>query len=174
MRRLLPTVVILALLAAPVAAQEEASTIWGGAGWTAGMFAATNLTGTCSQVAENDAAGFVVVTEDHCTTILPMVQAHLLWPVLGEWLSVGPGVGVALGEGIVEQIGVSLVFGFKTGDRAMTLGIGVWGEPDASVLQPQFVPGQLAPLGPDGSSLAPAYLRTTNIRTALSFTVEIF
>ena len=69
---------------------------------------------------------------------------------------------------------MSVVFGFRLTDRAMTIGIGVWGEPDASVLQPQFVPGQRAPLGPDGSSLPPAYLRTTNIRTALSFTIEIF
>ena len=48
------------------------------------------------------------------------------------------------------------------------------GEPRASVLQPQFVPGQLAPTGPDGRPLDVAYLRTTNIRTALSVTVQIF
>ena len=171
-RRLLAAAFVALLAAAPVQAQE-ASTIWGGVGWTAGMFAATNISGTCSQVAELDAAGFVVVTEDNCTTLLPMVQAHLLWPVF-DFLSVGPGVGVALGEGIVEQVGVSLVFGFTTSDRTMTLGIGVWGEPGASVLQPQFVPGQLAPTGPDGIPLTPAYLRTTNIRTALSFTIELF
>ena len=175
MARMLWTAALGLLLAAPAAAQDagEPSTIWDGAGWTAGMFAATNLTGTCEQLAELDANGVVRITEDKCTTFLPMVQAHLLFP-LSEAFSVGPAVGVALGAGVVQEAGVSVVVGLRAGDRLMTIGIGVWGQPDADVLQPQFVPGQPAPVGPDGAPLAPAYLRTTNIRTAVAFTIEVF
>lgn len=168
MRRLSTVVALLVLLfATPVHAQ------WGGAGWTAGIFAATNLTGTCSQVAELDVVGYVVVAEDQCTTILPMVQAHILFPVV-SWFSVGPGVGVALGEGLVQQVGISVVVGFRSADRLITVGLGAWAEPGASVLQPQFVPGQFAPLGSDGRPMEPAYLITTNIRTAISVTIELF
>ena len=173
MRTSLATLGMIVVLAHPVAAQEAPSTVWDGAGWTAGMFAATNLTGTCEQTAELDANGVVRVTEDRCTTFLPMVQAHLLLP-LSAAFSVGPAVGVALGEGVVQEAGVSVVVGLTAGDRVMTVGIGVWGQPDADVLQPQFVPGQPAPVGPDGVPIAPAYLRTTNIRTAVVFTIEVF
>ena len=102
-----------------------------------------------------------------------MVQAHVLFP-LSAAFSVGPAVGVALGDGVVQEAGVSVVVGFRTGARVMTVGIGVWGQPDADVLQPQFIPGQPAPVGPDGAPLAPAYLRTTNIRTAIVFTIQVF
>ena len=52
------------------------------------------------------------------------------------------------------------------------VGIGLWLTPGAQILQEQFVPGQPAPLGPDGVAMQPAYRTEGNVRTALTFTFK--
>lgn len=174
MHRFIIVAALLLVSALPASAQDSDSPFGG----TAGYFFATNLTGQCEQIASLDVNGIVQLDEDKCTTVLPMLQTHLLFPIRGSGtFSWGPAIGVALGEGIIEQVGLSFAFGISTGGdsgRRIVIGVGLWAQPGADMLRPAFAIGQPSPVGPDGASIEPSSFVATNVRTAITASFELF
>jgi hypothetical protein len=106
-----------------------------------------------------DAAGIVRVVKRENVNARILLETHYFIPI-GEQYGAGPFVSLQPGtEQIIEAIGVGFLFGLKRiGDNAsLNLGAGWEVDPAVTILANEFVPGQRAPTGSDGSPLPLRY-----------------
>ena len=113
--------IVLALLVLPVEAYAQ------DAGWSLGLGFTANALGPSSDSYELF-EGVVEVSEHGDSTIRPIMETHLVWP-LSNALSIGPFVGAALeADNLIAAIGSGIVFELSAGEKALTMGAGLWAE----------------------------------------------